>query len=715
MTKTFDLLQLAKRNGIYISLLDGELQLKVSRGNRIDPQLLQEIKDNKPAITEFLKSTRWKPRKVEAFENELQPFDRSAVQQIPLSFSQERLWFIDKLEGTVAYHLPAVLRLAGNVNTEALTHAFRTMVKRHEVLRSVIREQEGRGYQAVMPEAAWQLSLSRHASLKNDPAALKEEIQKQLTLPFDLSQDYMLRATLLWLSDEDQVLVVTVHHIAADGWSLSIIVKEVVELYNAFVENRSPVLNALPLQYADYAYWQRTWFVGEMLDNRISYWKNKLDGILPLQLPTDFEWPAIQSMEGTTIGFTISKDIADKLTALNQQHQTTMFMLLMAACQVLMYRYSGQTDICIGTPIANRPYQEVAELIGFFINTLAIRSDLSNNITFTDLLNQVRETTFEAYEHQEAPFEKVVEAVMKQRGLSRHPLFQVMLIFQNTPEIPALKLGDVQLSQPAFENHTARFDLTFNITENTGGLQVAVEYCTRLFKESTIRRLMGHFGQLLHSIVAAPGQPIDELIIITPEEKKALLSANNHPVAEYAPETVINLFQQQAIAMPQAMALYFEEQALTCQQLNEQSNQLAHYLISKGVQKGTLVPVFIDRSPEMLIAVLGILKAGAAFVPIDPDYPAERTAYMLEDTGAAIVVTGKSVIEKLTVRLAINIIVLDDCPALADQPTTDLPVSAGVNDLAYVIYTSGSTGLPKRRNGAAWWPGQFTTKHPPGG
>ncbi len=694
-TKTFDLLQLAKRNGIYISLLDGELQLKISRGNRIDPQLLQEIKDNKLSIIEFLNNSRWKSRKVEAFENELHPFDRSAVQHIPLSFSQERLWFIDKLEGTVAYHLPAVLGLNGNVNEEALAYAFRTIVKRHEVLRSVIQEQDGQGSQYIMPENDWQLSVVNAGSLKTDPDALKEEIQKLVIQPFDLSKDYMLRASLLQLSNEECVLVVTVHHIASDGWSLSIIVKEVVELYNAFIEKRSATLAPLPLQYADYAYWQRTWFRGEMLDSRINYWKNKLQGVSPLQLPTDFERPAIQSMEGATIRFSIDQELIAQLAALSQQHQTTMFMLMMAACQALMYRYSGQPDICIGTPVANRPYQEVEELIGFFINTLAIRSDLSDNITFTDLLHQVRETTYEAYEHQEVPFEKVVEAVMKQRDMSRTPLFQVMLIFQNTPDVPELKLGDVQLSQPALNNPTAKFDLTFNVAEHAQGMNISVEYSTRLFKENTIRRLIAHFKQLLYAVAAVPDQGIDELNIITPEEETHLLSDVKNPVAEYGPGNIITLFQQQAALTPGVTALVFEEKELTYQQLNEQSNQLAHYLTGKGVQKETLVPVFIDRSPEMLIAILGILKAGGAFVPIDPGYPAERTSYMLADTGAGLVVTGQSVTKKLEAEAGIEIIVLDDCPALSEQPVTNLPVSPEANELAYVIYTSGSTGLPK--------------------
>jgi NRPS condensation-like uncharacterized protein len=375
---------------------------------------------------------------------------------IPLSFSQERLWFIDQLEGSVQYHIPAVLLLKGKLQVEALTYALQTIVQRHEVLRTVILEVNGAGYQHVLDNNNCNLVAIDGRTLKNDSEALQDTIQNFIRKPFDLSKDQPLRVGLVDLDGDENILVVAMHHIASDGWSLSIIVKELVELYGANIEGREHKLSPLKIQYADYAIWQRNYLQGKVLDNKIAYWKEKLDGVAPLQLPLDFERPVVQTMNGATANFKIDTELTTSLQQLSQQQGTTMFMTLLAAFNVLFHRHSGQQDICIGTPIANRTQQEVEELIGFFVNTLALRNNVDGSASFTELLQQVKETTMEAYEHQDVPFEKVVDMVIKERDLSRTPLFQVMFVLHNTPEIPQLRLGEVELSSGSFKHNTAK-------------------------------------------------------------------------------------------------------------------------------------------------------------------------------------------------------------------------------------------------------------------
>ncbi len=689
-------MQTAKSKGIHISMNDGQLELKFSKGNHIEPGLLQEIKDNKQLLIDFLNDSKWKFKKVEAFENELTPFDRSLIEHIPLSYSQERLWFIEKLEGTVQYHLPAVLKLKGKLNIEALQDALKTIVDRHEVLRTVILENNGQGFQYVLQQNDWQLSIDDNFDQENDAQDLQQYIAALIRRPFDLSNDYMLRANLVKLGEDDYVLVVTMHHIASDGWSLSVIVKEVIELYGSFVENRSAQLPALALQYADYAIWQRTYLQGELLDKKIRYWKNKLEGVLPLQLPTDYERPVIQSMKGSVTGLLIDKELSAQLRSLCQQQETTMFMTLLAAFKILLYRYSGQYDICVGTPIANRNYQEVENLIGFFVNTLALRSELDGNLSFPGVLKKIKATTLEAYEHQEVPFEKVVDVVMKQRDMSRHPLFQVMFIFQNTPDVPQLQLGDVQLSQYSFEHNSSKFDLTFSINESNSGIQVSIEYCTDLYRETTINRMKAHFQQMLHSIVAAPSQAIDELSMLTRDEEAQLLAGFNKMPAPSSDSNILALFEAQVKANPKTIAAVFEQEQFTYKELSERSNQLAHYLQSRGVNKETLVPVCIERSLDMLVAILASLKTGGAFVPVDPGFPSDRINYMLEDCGAGLIITNKQSRSKFQSKENIEVIELDaEWEEISTHSRENLNTKISQTQLAYTIYTSGSTGKPK--------------------
>ena len=423
---TIDLLYRAKECRVDVSLKDGQLQLKLPKDNAFVKSLLEEIKVNKVEILEFLKTNE---RANKPFEK-ISRFDRQGIARIPLSFSQERLWFIDQLEGSISYHIPTVLRIKGELNNEALTYALQTIITRHEVLRTNILDHHGEGYQHIPQSVQFQLTVSQSNGVNNVEGYIHELINK----PFDLSQDLMLRANLITVGSLEYILVLTMHHIASDGWSSSILVAEITELYNSFIENRDNILPPLSIQYADYAVWQKTLFAREVMDKELSYWTGKLQGVPPLQLPVDKLRPVVKSNEGNFVEFNLDKDTLVNLQKLCTQQNATLYMALLSVFKVLLFKYSNQRDICVGTVVANRSRKEVEGLIGFFVNTLALRNTISNDESFIDFLQQIKLTTLDAFSHQEVPFEKVVDAVVSERDINKNPLFQVMFVLQNTPE-----------------------------------------------------------------------------------------------------------------------------------------------------------------------------------------------------------------------------------------------------------------------------------------
>ncbi|MBA2762483.1 MAG: AMP-binding protein, partial [Segetibacter sp.] len=514
---------------------------------------------------------------------------------------------------------------------------------------------------------------------------------------FDLSKDDMLRAVLITLTGEEKVLVLTMHHIASDGWSLSVFTKELVALYSSYTTGDIMPPEPLAIQYADYALWQRRYLQGELLEKKINYWKEKLQGLTPLQLPTDYVRPVMQSTRGALSRFTIDKALVVQLQALSHEHGATLFMTALAAFKVLLYRYTGQEDICVGGVTAGRQQHEIENLIGCFINTLALRSEIKGEVTFIELLQQVKATTLEAYEHQEAPIEKVVEAVAKQRDQSRHPLYQVMFIWHNTPEVPEVNLGQVNSIAQGFTYNIAKFDTTFIITSTDQGLEGEIEYSPDLYQKETIERMIGHFKQLLCSISKVPFEKIGALPIITKDEEHQLLVKFNNTQAAYPKDsTIVDLFEEQVKRTPDKTAIIFEKEQLTYKELNQRANQVAHYLKSKGVRQETMVPICLERSLEMMIGILAIIKAGGAYVPIDPEYPHERINYILEDTKATLLVANKESKAKLKGRPDVEVIELNvDDSTISIQPLYNLRISIVPKNLAYVIYTSGSTGTPK--------------------
>ncbi|MDQ6610395.1 MAG: condensation domain-containing protein, partial [Bacteroidota bacterium] len=622
---------------------------------------------------------------------------KTRPENIPLSFSQERLWFIDQLEGSVQYHVPVILNLKGKLNIQALDYALQNIVNKHEVLRSVLDTKEGYPCQYIRDSTAWQLSIIDDSKYRSDNSLLQGYIKQLIDKPFDLSKDYMFRATLITLDEDSYILVAILHHIASDGWSKSILVREVAELYESFEEKRPHNLNPLKIQYADYAIWQRANLLGEIFNKKLRYWKHKLENVTALQLPTDYKRPAVWSSRGASLPSKIEIALTTQLLNLSQQNGVTLFMTLLAAFKILLHRYTGQNDICVGTPIAGRQQAEVEDLIGFFVNTLALRTDVNSNATFLELLEQVKLTTLEAYENQEVPFEKVVDAVVLERDISRNPIFQAMFVLRNTPEVPELKLKHVTLSAENTRHTTAKFDIQIFLTETSDGLYISTEYCTDLFSEATIMRLIAHFKQLLVSIVNNPKEKIGGLSMMTLDETNYLLDELNNTRKEYKPgANVIDLFEQQVVKTPDALSVIFDKQSYTYGELNKLANQLANHLRNIGVKDETLVPICLERSIQMIVSIWGILKAGAAYVPIDPEYPGERISYMLADTGSKLVITAPEFRNKIPFPENINILELDDTFSLIKKHPVENPgLHIAPGQLAYVIYTSGSTGKPK--------------------
>src|SRR5689334_6545478 len=486
------------------------------------------------------------------------------------------------------------------------------------------------------------------------------------------------------------------HHIVSDGWSMGVLVREVAALYTAFSNDRPSPLAELPVQYADYAQWQREWLSGEVLAEQLSYWKRQLQGAPPvLELPADRPRPAVQSSKGTTEPLSISAEVSEKLKALSRREGVTMFMLLLAAWQVLLSRYTGADEIVVGIPVAGRNHAEIEQLIGFFVNTLVLRTDLSGNPRFREALKRVHDVTVGAFAHQDVPFEKLVEELQPQRSLSHTPVFQVMFALRNAPTVDA-ELPELKLSAVEVEAGTAKTDLALTLVETDRGIQGSLSYATALFDGSTIRRMLSHLEMLLESIAAQPDSTVHDLALMTRgEEQRILAQSREMTCASTRTECVQQMFEAQVNQTPDALALVFEDERVTYGELNARANQLAHYLRSLGAGPEVLVGIFLKNSVEMIVALLGVLKSGAAYVPLDTKLPVERLRLMVQDTRVPLLITETRLLSKLP-DLEVRTICLDDeHDLIAREGVANPSPAAGLENLAYVIYTSGSTGTPK--------------------
>ncbi len=614
----------------------------------------------------------------------------------PVSFAQQRLWFLEQLvPGNPFYNVPTAVRLTGSLNVAALDMTFNEIVRRHEALRTTFRMVEGELIQVIAPTLHLPLPL---VNLQLPEAEQEAEVQQMLTeafqQPFALSQGPLLRVKLLQLGEAEHLLMLTMHHIIADGWSVGVLVRELRTLYTAFATGQPSPLADLPIQYADFAHWQREWLQGEVLSTQIAYWRQQLDGaIANLDLPTDRLRPVLPTFRGARQSLMLPTELSEALSNLSAREGVTLFMTLLAAFQTLLYRYTGQEDILIGSPIANRNRSEIEGLIGFFVNSLVLRADLSGNPTFRELLTRVREVALGAYAHQDLPFEKLVEELQPERDLNRNPLFQVVFALQNAP-VEALALPGLTLSPLNIDPGTARFDLEFQLLECLGSLGVVVTYSTDLFEPTTITRMLENFQALLESIVVHPDQRLANLSLLTATERHQLLVKWNNTEADYSKNLFHQLFEEQ-VQTPEAIAVVFKDEQLTYRELNNRSNQLAHYLQQLGVGAEVLVGICIERSWEMIVGVLGILKAGGAYLPLDPTYPQERLSFMLSDAQVSILLTQQHLVEQI-VPQGLEVVCLDpNWEDIVQQSEQNPAVSVTPDNLAYVIYTSGSTGKPK--------------------
>jgi amino acid adenylation domain-containing protein/non-ribosomal peptide synthase protein (TIGR01720 family) len=622
----------------------------------------------------------------------------SEVRARPVSFAQERLWFLYQLSPhSPFYNVPFALRLSGELDVPALQASLNEIVRRHESLRTTFAVSAGQPVQVIAPAQPVLLPITDLHHLTDAPrqaeACRLATVEAQR--PFDLEQGPLLRLGLLRLAAQEHVLLFSMHHIITDGWSLGVFVRELGALYSAFIAGRSALLSPLPLQYADYAVWQRQWLQGEVLDRQLAYWKKRLAGVPALALPTDWPRPATQNFRGAGHSFLIPKEISDGVQALCRGEGVTPFMLLLAAFQVLLARYSGQDDIAVGTPLANRSRAELEGLIGFFVNTLVLRTDLSGNPPFRTLLQRVRETALGAYAHPDVPFEKVVAELQPLRDPSRNPLFQVMFALQNMP-VARLELPGLTVSRVETEEVSSTFDLSLSLRETPQGLAGCCEYDTDLFDKPTIVRMLGHFERLLEGIVANPARRIRELPLLTESERRQLLLEWNRTERDYPRDRCLHqLIAEQAARTPDAIAAIAAGRQITYRELERRANQLARHLCRAGVRPEACIGVCLDRSPELLIALLAVLKAGGAYLPLDVSYPKERIAALLQDARSSVVLTTQDLYGKVAMD-RIRVICLDvEWEQMSREPAATPEASVELDQLAYVIYTSGSTGKPK--------------------
>ena len=625
----------------------------------------------------------------------VQPISRN--QTIPLSFSQEQLWFLHQLTPEEpVYNEPCTIRLQGAINIDALEKALNEIIKRHESLRTRFITVDGQPVQAIAPPDTFNLPV---VDLRVFPQELREAealqiATKEAKLLFDLTTSPLLRATLMQLGDFDYRLFLTFHHIITDGVSIySVFLKELAALYEAFSTGRLSPLAPLPVQYADFAVWQRQWLTQEILESQLDYWKQQLADLPVLQLPLDRPRPKKGTFRGARQCLVLSFDLTQALKTLSQQEGVTLYMTLLAAFKTLLYRYTGQDDIVVGTFSANRNRPELEGLIGCFLNTLVLRTDMSGTPSFRELLKRVRQVTLGAYAHEDLPFEKLVQTLQPERNLSQNPLFQVA--FAPQPPMPSLNSGWT-INQLDIQTDTAKFDLSLDVEERPEGIIGRLEYNTDLFDANTISRMIGHFQTLLEAIVANPEQRVSELPLLTEAERQQLLVEWNNTFAEYPQDKCIHqLFEAWAQQQPDAVALVKENQQLTYGELNRRANKIAHYLQSLGVGSEVLVGLCVERSFEMIVGLLGILKAGGAYVPLDPAYPSERLAFMLEDTSVSVLLTQVRLVESLPQHQA-RVLCLDRDWEVIAQHSEENPTSGVTPDnLAYLMYTSGSTGKPK--------------------
>ncbi|PZU94482.1 MAG: non-ribosomal peptide synthetase [Pseudanabaena sp.] len=696
MSKIEDFLADLRRQNIELWLEGTDLRYKAAK-NAFTPALMSQLKERKAEVVQFFQQIQ------QSKNSNLTPIQVVPREQhLPLSFAQQRLWLIDQITASNSvYNVPLAYRITGDLDIEIFSQSLQAIAQRHESIRTAFTVIDQQPVQSFVPNLEIDLPIIDLRSLIGNEQ--KQELSRlaeiETKTPFNLSQSPLLRTKLVRLAPDEHVFFLTMHHIICDGWSLDILFRELGIIYEALVQGRPSPLAPLLIQYADFAVWQREWLQGEVLDTQLSYWQQQLRDINPLlQLTTDRPRPTVQSNTGDRQIFYLSKSLSDALKVLSNGEGVTLFMTLLAAFQTLLYRYTGQPDILVGCPIANRNRTEIENLIGFFVNTLALRANFTDYLTFRELLHQTKKVTLEAYAHQDLPFEKLVEELQLERDLSFNPIVQVTFALQSAPLL-AIELSNLKLSPlKDIKNSIIKFDLEVNAWETSEGLVLDWGYNSDLFDAATMVRMTQHYQNLLEQIVSDRELPIHKIPILTVTEQKQILETWNNTATTYPQvQSIAAIFEEQVNLRGNAIAARFEQTEISYAELNTRANHLAHYLQNKGIGAQELVGICIDQSIEMLVGLLGILKAGAAYVPLDKDYPDDRLELMLTDAGVRVVITQ----QQQAARFAKNeheIICLDrEWEQVAQTPNSlNNPNNQATGDsLAYVIYTSGSTGKPK--------------------
>ena len=668
-------------------------------------KLAETLSPNKRQLLELLLKEK-EARKAEAVPEKATPVKiprREKFSPGPVSSAQQRLWFIDQLDpGTPAFNIPAAVRLLGSLNVKVLEKCFDEIVKRHEALRTSFAADDGLPVQVIAPSLKFEIPVIdiRHVPEAERMAHVEKLVTSECQRSFDLTRSPLMRATLVALGEQDHVLVMMMHHIIGDVWSVRVVMKELAALYEAFSAGRPSPLPELPIQYCDYSTWQREWLQGEALQSQLAYWKRKLIGMPEaLELPTDRLRPPVQSIWGAKHFLKIPKQLTDTLRAIAQEEKASLFMTLLAAWKVLLHRYTGQNDIVVGAPVANRNRSEFEGMVGFFVNSLILRTDLSGDPTFRELLRRVRETTFEAFANQDFPFERLVEVLQPTRSMSRNPLFQTDFILQNSPRSAYQVTGLTFEALPA-ENGTAQLDLTLDLWEEPDGIGGWLEYDTDLFDASTAARMVGNYINLLQRIAAEPGQPISRYSLLSDADRHRVVVEWNTTARDYQLDSAFpRLFEAQVERTPDAIAVVCGSRQLNYAELNQRANSLARLLVEQGVGAESVVGLLMRRDINLLISILAVLKAGGAYLPLDPEYPVERHRTIVGQSGARVVITAREflpIVDEMGASLGRSITVLVVEDALEQQrETQNLPLRSLPDNLAYIIYTSGSTGVPK--------------------
>ena len=617
-----------------------------------------------------------------------------------LSFAQRRLWFLEQLEpNTPTYNIPIAVKLEGNLDVGAFDASLNEMIRRHEALRTAFERRGEQPVQVIAPALRIPVSVINLSGLaaeerRREVMRLAEE---EAYRPFDLSTSPLIRCAILQLARREHVLLLTMHHIVSDAWSMGVMFQELAVLYPAFRLGRSSPLPELEMQYVDFTCWQSDWLSGARLEEQLNYWRGQLKGA-PASVPLGERTSTRGKMSrGADVSFFLSRRLSAALNNLSAETGASLFMVLLASFKALLYRYTGQADLVIGTPIANRHREELEPLIGFFVNMLALRSDLSGDPTFRELIARVRETALAGYSYQDLPFERLVQELGSEGASRRAPLFNVMFLLQNT-QSASFHLQELQVTPLPVANKTAKFDLTLQFENSEAGLEGTFEYSTDLFEEATVRRMVEHYRQLLEGAVKNPGMRLSELPLLTEHEQRQWVEGwNETPRLEASPEflSIQTLFERQVDRTPERLAVSDERDQLSYAELDSRANRLAQYLVGLGVGPEMRVGVCVRRSVSMLVGVLGILKAGAAYLPLDPTYPAERLAFMLEDGQASVLLTEENLLAALPPHSARTLLLDKDWPVIAAYPAERPLVTSRPENLAYLIYTSGSTGRPK--------------------